>query len=60
MDNSRTFGTDTADDLLNGYVTTVNTVRDKVLRIASNQRAVVDALQRTAQALRRLAEANRR
>lgn len=60
MDHARNYDLDSADDLLNGYLTTVNSVRDKALRIASNQRAVVDALQRTAEALRRLAKATGR
>ena len=60
MNTTETFALDSADDLLNQYLDNVRNVRDKTQRIAANQRAVIDTLQRTAQALRRLAEANRR
>lgn len=60
MNTTPTFDQDAADDLLNQYLVNVSRVRDKTLRVAAGQRAVVDTLQRTAQALRRLAEASRR
>lgn len=56
MDHNRDFDLDSADELLNGYLTTVTSVRDKALRIAANQRAMADALRRTADALRGMAE----
>lgn len=60
MNTTETLALDCADDLLNQYLANVRNVRDKTLRVAAGQRAVVDTLQRTAQALRRLAEASRR
>ncbi len=55
MDHNRDFDLDSADELLNGYLATVTSVRDKALRIAANQRAMADALRRTADALRGMA-----
>lgn len=47
-------------DPLDDYVVRVACLHDKTTRVVANQRAVCDSLQRTAQALRRLAEVSKR
>lgn len=47
-------------DALDDYVSRVDGLHEKTMRLALQQRAVCDTLRRTAEALRRLADATRR
>jgi hypothetical protein len=47
-------------DVLDDYLARVDGLHEKTTRLALQQRAVCDTLRRTAEALRRLADASRR
>ena len=58
--NSLNYECEKASDALDDFVEQVTGVRGKIAQIAANQRAICSTLQRTAAALRDLAETTRK